>query len=295
MTGDGPAPRDVLTLTAGAARCSVRADIGGSLAGWTIGDQPLLRPAPDNAGDCLDMASFPLVPYSNRIGHARFDWDGTAVALAPNFEPEPHALHGVGWRRPWTIADRGDSHVTLALHHGGDADWPWPFEATQRIMLREDRLSLSLSAINRHHAAVPLGFGHHPYFDATGATLSFTASRVFPSDASSLPMDPVAPHGAFDFSGGAAVTGRTIDNCFSGWDGNAIIRWADRSIGVAITASPELAAMVLYIPDGGRFFCVEPVPNINNALNRPGDKPGLPVIAPGAAFTADITLCAVGR
>lgn len=295
MNAEGSAPGEPLILRAGAARCGIRAAIGGSLSSWTIGDQPMLRPGTADAADPRALASFPLVPYSNRIGQARFGWGGATVQLARSAAADPHALHGVGWQRPWTIADHGDDHATLSLTHGGDADWPWPFEATQRIMLRADGLSIALHAVNRHHAPVPLGFGHHPYFDTVGATLRFTARQMFPPGDDALPLDPVPPRGSSDFSAGAAVTGRSIDTCFAGWDGNAYISWADRPLGLAITASATLPALVVYIPAGGDAFCVEPVPNISNALNRPDAALGLPVIDPGAAFTAEIHLSAVAR
>ena len=47
--------------------------------------------------DPLQFASFPLVPFSNRIADGRFEWDGEQIEIDPNFAPEPHAIHGVGW------------------------------------------------------------------------------------------------------------------------------------------------------------------------------------------------------
>jgi aldose 1-epimerase len=91
----------LVELRSGDARCVLYPAIGGSIAGWSIGDQHMLKRASDEdvtAVDPLRMASFPLVPYSNRIGHGRFDWDGHAVGITPNFPPEPHAIHGVGWK-----------------------------------------------------------------------------------------------------------------------------------------------------------------------------------------------------
>ncbi|WP_441768578.1 aldose epimerase family protein, partial [Klebsiella pneumoniae] len=61
------------------------------------------------------MGCYPLVPYSNRIGHACFEWDGTAQMLRPNFPGEPHAIHGFAWQRAWAVESATDTNVALTL------------------------------------------------------------------------------------------------------------------------------------------------------------------------------------
>ena len=48
----------------------------------------------------LDAASFPLVPYVNRIRGGRFTFRGREVRLAPNMAGDPSPLHGQGWLNP---------------------------------------------------------------------------------------------------------------------------------------------------------------------------------------------------
>lgn len=286
----------MLTLVCGAAQCDLYPEIGGSLGSWSIDGQDMLRRASADAiaaGDPLGMASFPLVPYSNRIGHARFDWNGESVTLRPNFAPEPHALHGVGWRRAWTITDSDPAAATLSLAHDGDEDWPWPFHAEQRITLTERALRLSLLVRNLADIAVPLGFGHHPYFDASGASLSFTAAQAWLNGDDQLPTQAVAPAGPYDFAGRAPVVDRDIDNCFHGLTGPAAIDWTGRPLTLSIGQSASLPVTVVYIPAGGAFFCFEPVPHLNNALHGPPSAAPMPIIAPGEWFTAEIAFGAV--
>ncbi len=285
-----------LALHCGDAVCDVHPALGGGIGRWSIGDQAMLRTASPDAitqGAMLGMASFPLVPYSNRIGHAQFAWAGEAVELAARFPPEPHALHGVGWRRAWQVTSQRADRVALTLHHEADAEWSWPFTAVQEISLSADQLVLKLAATNGADVPVPLCFGHHPYFDADGATLDFSAERVWMADDDALPICAVKPVGDFDFAGGAAVTGRAIDNCFSGVGKLVHIRWATRPL--ALTIASDLPAAVVYIPAGGDMFCFEPVPHINNALNLPGHSPAMPVIPPGATFEAIIRFMAEPR
>ena len=284
----------MLTISEGASHCTINPQLGGSITSWTVADQNMLRAArPDAlaAGNPLGMSSFPLVPYSNRIRDGSFEWAGKRIAILPNFAPEPNAIHGTGWEDEWTAVHYAPNRVGLTLDHAGDARWPWPFRAEQMITVSAAGLRLDLTATNLADVDVPLGFGHHPYFDAEGASLRFAANWVWLSGDDNLPTAAVVPSGAFDFRDGASVTGRSIDHSFAGWSGNATIAWQGRPLALEISAS--LPAVVVYIPDNGDTFCFEPVPHVNNALNLDRQASLLPVIAPGQTFTATIHFLAV--
>jgi aldose 1-epimerase len=286
----------MIELRAGDAICTLLAEKGGALTGWIIGDQPMLRSASLHAiadFDPLGMASFPLVPYSNRIADATFQWAGCQYHLARNFAPESHAIHGVGWKLPWEISSLGTSYVRLTLNFTASEGWPWAFVATQEITLSEHQLVLKLSVTNMSDIPVPLAFGHHPYFDQKGAELEFSAQSVWMSDASALPTIADEPSGQFDFSRSRSINGCDIDNCYAGWGGIAQIRWPGRPYALQIIGSPELSAAVVYIPKNGDVFCFEAVPHVNNAINIAGVEPAMPTIAPGAEFNAQITLLAI--
>jgi aldose 1-epimerase len=254
----------------------------------------MLRCADDAAiasGDPLQLASFPLVPYSNRIAGGTFDWQEQKFELKRNFDPEPHAIHGVGWQMPWVVTEQSETHCVLTFQHDGDSRWHWPFSAKQTFALTENALVLELETVNLHHAPTPLAFGHHPYFDQHGAYLAFEANQIYLSASDGLPTERVIPAGDFDFSKGEAVKGRNIDNCYSGWRGEARIVWKNRSLGLVITS--DMPAAVVYIPPDSDAFCFEPVPHVNDALNRPEDRPAMPVIAPGSSFCSTITMTAI--
>ncbi len=274
-------------------RCAIAPAAGGSLAGWWIGGQAMVRAAPDSAVDPLDLSGFPLVPFSNRIGQGRFEWAGETVALALNLPPEPHTIHGLGWQRPWSVVESGPWSATLALTHGGDALWPWPFEATQRFTLDAESLTIAMSVWNRADRAVPLCIGHHPYFDSDGATLAFAARQVWQTGPDGLPSCAGTPTGQFDFAAGAAVAGRRVDNGYAGLSGAARIGWRGRPMALEIVVEPALAAAVVYIPPDGDAFCFEPVAHVINAINLPGAVPAMPVIEPGTAHVMTIRFRAV--
>jgi aldose 1-epimerase len=284
----------LVTLSYGPAECTLCPDAGGSLASWRISGQDMLRRTPESAlaaADPLDFASFPLVPFSNRIAYGQFDWQEQKIAIDPDFPPEPHAIHGVGWKSPWSVSERSTTHCVLELSFHGDSRWQWPFRARQTIILSKNRLDIGLEAINLSNEAAPLAFGHHPYFDRQDAYLAFGADSVFLAGDNGLPAEKCTPCGALDFTHGERVEGRIVDNCYGGWNGEARIIWTDRPLGLVITA--DMPAAVVYIPKDGNAFCFEPVPHINNALNRPDDVPSMPVIEPGGSYHSAIAMHAV--
>jgi aldose 1-epimerase len=281
----------VLTLRAGEDSCELHAEIGGSIGSWIVRGQPMMRTASSRsiaAGDPYGMASFPLVPFSNRIGNANFPWLGRSVFLKANFPPEPHAIHGVGFERAWRVESRTPDTAVLIFRHAPDASWPWAFEARQRIIIDDRLLTLQLSARNLESHPQPLAFGHHPYFPMAGASLRFDASEVWLKDDAGLPRATIAPSGDFDFSRAVEVERRALDHCYSGWRRSAQISWSGQPWTLEVAASATLPAAVLYIRSGSDAFCFEPVPHLNNSLNLMGREPSIPAIAPGESFEASI-------
>ena len=283
-----------IILRAGTSECTVCPALGGGIAGWSVDGQAMLRRTSAEAidtGHVLGLSSFPLVPYSNRIAHGQFEWAGHIVRITPNFAPEPHAIHGTGWEDAWQGEQISACQMRLHLTHSGDARWPWPFDAEQIVTVCEDGLSLALSATNLADVAVPLAFGHHPYFDSAGASMTFAAERVWMTGDDGLPSHPIAPSGQFDFAAGGQVEGCNIDHCYADITWPAKMSWERRPLRLEIGSN--LPAAVVYVPKGGASFCFEPVPHINNALNLPDHAPAMPIIAPGERFEATIVFKAI--
>ena len=78
MTGPSTSADDnVFELHAGALRLALRPDLGGSMAGLWHRGTPIMRSTePALLEQARHSASFPLVPYSNRLGYRRFRWKG---------------------------------------------------------------------------------------------------------------------------------------------------------------------------------------------------------------------------
>jgi aldose 1-epimerase len=280
-----------IQISAGYSTCIVHPEIGGSIGRWAVNGQEIMRAASQHAlesNNPLGMACFPLVPYSNRIGHGKFEWNHKTVSVRQNFAPEPHAIHGTGWRNAWHVDEHATSNAILSYEHFGNEDWPWRFKASQTFRLLEDALSLTLHVCNLEDEPTPLAFGLHPYFNSAGAKLKFYAKHIWQNGADFLPSHKLEPQGDFDFMNLSAVQGRTVDHCFSGCDGTACIEWGNLPLALNITSKPAMQAAVVYIPSGQDYFCFEPVPHINNALNLPSELPTMPILGAKESYETEI-------
>ena len=104
-----------LRLVSGRLELVLAPGTGGSIArlDWVDGERrtPVLRRGDPASGDVLSMASFPLVPYVNRIRGGRFSFRGREVVLQPNMAGDPSPLHGQGWLAPWQVAESSEANT----------------------------------------------------------------------------------------------------------------------------------------------------------------------------------------
>ncbi|WP_051980641.1 MULTISPECIES: aldose 1-epimerase [Burkholderiaceae] len=282
---DDPAIAPTLvTLQAGSLRAVLAPKVGGALAAFyeVTPDGPLhwLRPATSAAfteRDPLRMASFPLLPYCNRIRDARFEFDGVTIDLAGNDTRFAHALHGNAWRHPWRVGARTESSVDLHFEHEPDAripgDWPFRYRAQQRIALSGGALVITLSAQNLDNRPMPFGMGHHPYYPRTAATrVQADVRAMWHADADVLPTH-LGPHPAVDaLREGMSPDAFDLDNNFANWSHKATIAWPDEHRQLTMTADAPFDHMVVYAPANDPQLCVEPVTNTTDCFNAAGPR-----------------------
>ncbi len=306
MSATLPRPADdgsLIELRHGARRVLIAPHVGGAIAAFfdatARGDVHWLRPASREAlaaCDPLGMASFPLLPYCNRIRDARFVFADETVDLAGDGNAFDHALHGHAWRRPWRVgattrssAELHFSHVPLAApaHH-----WPFRYEATQRIELSSAALTVTMSARNLSDRRMPFGMGHHPYYPRTRTTRIHTrVAAMWHSTPDLLPthLGPHACLGQLASSEGMLADAFDLDNNFAGWSRRATIAWPDEQRSVTLCAEAPFDHMVLYAPaDEPSLLCVEPVTNTVDWINLDGAGGGRGgcVLAPGESIRA---------
>ena len=278
-----------LHLSNGPLRCDIRPDLGGCLAGLWWGDVPVLR---STAGPALTSArlagSYPLVPFSNRLAQAKLVWAGTSHPLVQNNAAEPHAIHGVGWQRPWQVLDESDQFALLSYQHKADAAWPFAFDTSQAFRLSEGALEITLSITNQSNTPAPAGLGWHPYFvKRAGSHLHFAASGRWEMGADKLPTQRL-PSAGLD----ADCATLDVDHCFEGWQGEALL--VDDQLRTRISAN--LKRLVVFTNATRDFVAIEPVSHVNNAANLmasgawSADELGLRVLQPGESMSAVMSI-----
>ena len=277
-----------LELRAGDLRLALRPDLGGAIAGLWSGTLPVMRSTePADLESARLSGCYPLAPYSNRLGYRRFRWAGQDHTTRPNFDANPHSLHGVAWLRAWEVASHDATQAELRYLHEGDADWPFAFELRQRFVLTSGALEVHLALTNLAAQPQPVGLGWHPYFPKRPRSrLHVELSDRWENDASGLPTRRVAQPGI-----DGDVTHLAFDNCFEGWRGPARLR--DEKLSLRLTSS--LPYLVVFTPADKPYYCVEPVSHVSNAIHMSDPAAhGLRSLAPKATFDAWMKLEVAG-
>jgi aldose 1-epimerase len=261
-------------------RLVLRPDLGGCIAGLWQGDVPVLRSTEAaELGSSRLSACYPLAPYSNRLGYRRFRWGGQDHTTAPNFDDNPHSVHGVAWQRPWQVLSHSDAQAELSYTHTPDDHWPFAFVARQRFVLSADALEVHLAFTNTAAQPQPVGLGWHPYFPKRSRSrLHIELTDRWESDASGLPTRRVAQPGIDN-----DVAHLSFDHCFEGWRGAARLR--DEKLSLKLSSS--LPYLVVFTPEQKPYYCVEPVSHVSNAIHMADPAAhGLRTVAPQATLDA---------
>ena len=259
------------------------------------GDVDLLRPASADAiaaRDPLGMSCFPLVPFSNRVRNGRFTFQGRAVTLPPNFLPEPHAIHGQGWRAAWTVVEHGDTSLAIEYRHAADA-WPFAYVASQRYDLTGGRLDVTVTVTNEAAEAMPAGLGLHPYFPRTPrARLRAEVHSFWKEDADSMPTALVPVPDTVPLATGLNPDAVALDTNFLGFGGTADIDWPEHGASLRLATRGPFTCFVVYTPTGQPFFCAEPATNCIDAFNLAAagrTDTGMLIVPPGEAISGTVS------
>jgi aldose 1-epimerase len=295
MFGGFDAPRQRIALQRGAFFAEIWPELGGAIArferrhpfGMRSAVQALFRSTRQQPRYLpTELASFPLLPYSNRIAEGRFQIGGSSYELPRNLSGFEHPLHGIGWIRPWFVLDRQNDRCTLRLVHAGDADWPCAFTAVQEIALTESGLELKLDLTNSGEQAMPYGIGQHPYIRRPAGTRIFApVEGVWLSDEQQLPTHRIALPEQWNLPQGRVFDRCFVDHCFDGLHGDVRVEWPDGS-GLRISCSPAMPFLVVYSVPEHDFVCIEPVSQRPNAFNAADQRAaGVAMLEPHQSIT----------
>lgn len=276
----------IVSIESGTQRLQLAPEWGGSVTAWDwkISDSwsPLFRSWDDVSGDRYTLACFPLIPWSNRITGGGFEHEGIFHQIHANRTEEHYPIHGDGWLQAWRLDEQGDNRIKLSLNSRGFDSSPYHYRATQTFLLLEDGLQIDLTVTHMGQKSLPYGLGLHPYFVRNRQTrLQFKAEGVWLSGDDPIPtgLTTAFPPG-WDYNAPASLDGPLIDNCYSGWNGKALIEYPDRGLSLSMVMPDCNGYTLLYRPPGGDYFCLEPITHPIDAFHMP-EQPGLAYLGHG--------------
>jgi len=281
------AASDLVDLKAGALAVSLAPGIGGSIAALRLDGVDLLRPLSETdrmTGNVLGVASFPMIPFANRIGGNAFTFEGRTFRFQANNPPEIFHVHGTAWHRPWTVVFADASSATLALAVT-DPD-AYCYQAKQQFRLADDGLTLTTTVVNTGAERMPFGFGHHPWFPREdGVTIAFGATHFHLNEPEFMIGKRIALPPELSFGAPRPPPDFWLCSDYGGWDGSATVRFARRGLGLTVRGDANFRHLMVYADPASDVFCLEPQTNASCAFSRPGgfDDPldSVVVLAPG--------------
>lgn len=281
----------------GEARAIVT-EVAASLRTLSIGGVHLTEPYADDVVPPFGDGTV-LVPWPNRVEDGRWVLDGVEQQLDLT-EPElGNALHGLLRDRPYTVADRSASAVTLAATVFPTRGYPFQLDTTVRYELVDDGLRVTHSITNTGERTAPVAVGTHPFLrlgdvPTDELVLTVAAGTRFETDARLNPVSEIPVDGTrFDLRGGRAVAELDLDHAFgavtpagevsrhrlTASDGRFVELWQDPEF-----AFVQVFTTRIFPRDGGlgAAIAVEPMTAPPNAFNS---GQGLRWLAPGESWS----------
>jgi aldose 1-epimerase len=248
-----------LRFEAGDARLEVSPAHGGRIVSLQVGGQELL--VTEGMGP-VAWGSFPMVPFAGRVRHGAFSFGGRSWQLPVNWPP--HAIHGFGFDRPWTVVDERTLSIGLA------DEWPFRGSVVQRFDLAAGALLVTMELTADE--PMPASMGWHPWFrrrlepGGPELELRFAAEAMFVRDDDGIPTGELM-----------TPTAGPWDDCFTGVWADPVLIWP----GVlALEIGSSCAFWVVY-DEQSHAMCVEPQTAPPDALNQ-----GPTIVEPGRPLTA---------
>jgi len=239
-----------------------------------------------------------LVPWPNRVGGATWSHAGMRQQLEVTEPVRGNAIHGLVRHEEWTVAERSDAAVTLAVEVGELQGWPFPFRTTVRYALEGGGLTVTHTVHNTGNEEMPFGVGTHPYprpgeIDVDDCELTLAAGSVLPVDPETMVPTgkPQSLDGTeLDFRTGRPLREVELDtafgDCQAGEDGLVRHSVTRDGVGVEVWAEASFGWVQVFTPGefpgkGARAVAIEPMTCPPDAFRSGRD---LITIDPGDAW-----------
>lgn len=257
-----------------------------------------------------------LFPFPNRTGNGRYVFGGREYQLDVNYK-DGNAIHGLVADSPWQVLDSGagdeqgswvSARFDTEQHPEVLRQYPFPCVLTVTWALRDGALHLHAQAQNTGAAALPMGFGIHPWFPAPLTPRGQRAECVLTvpargrweleSEEQLIPTGDILPlEDGFDFSRGAKLGRQFLDDVYTGliYEGGEHVCTVDDKISglrLEVRASSVFREHVVYAPLDRDVICLEPYTGTTDFVNlstRDVDA-GIVILQPNEQWQGDISI-----
>lgn len=163
-----------------------------------------------------------LYPFPNRLKDGKYSWNGETYQFPLNDQSTGNALHGLGMTQSMNIkkvvTDQEKGTICCQYtSHGQHAYYPFRFTFCATFTISESDFTVDLQVTNQDKAAIPFGFGWHPYFSLSekvgDSWLQVPKVDLMGIDQRMIPTGKRYP---FDeFEKGKQIGQTVLDNCFA--------------------------------------------------------------------------------
>ena len=283
---------------------------GAGLRSYSVGDRDMV--VPFGEGELPPaMHGAILLPWPNRLGDGRYEFDGLVHQLPVNEPARRVANHGFAHTEPWQLHEHSASHVELAIRLAPRPGYPFRLTVHVHYALDDNGLTVRLAALNAGEDRAPYGVGFHPWLSPGGARvddcrLEVDAKAWIRTDERLLPVEtgPIPPEK--DFRSPRSLADTSLDDGYAeafyrhpeatdqdhrSWvrlmapDATVAAAWMQRPLGYWQVCTGDF-------PETGRYertgVAAEPMSCPANAFVT-GEN--LALIEPGATHTVIWGLC----
>jgi len=235
------------------------------------------RPTPEaDTTDALKTASYPLIPWSNRIRDGKMTFQGVAYLMRADW-PDGTAIHGVVREYALAVVSADEHHIRMtfdSLQHAA-VNFPFAFSAWIEYRLEGNNFTTRVGVANADTSPMPAGFGTHPFLmrNLTSPTdvlsLEIPCSHAFPL-VDCMPVGaPVPVEPRLDYQQLRPLGNVFVDDCLTNRTLGNPIRFVYPESNTHITHWMDhlYRNVIVYMPVDFPYIAVEPVTNTNDGFN----------------------------
>ena len=242
--------------------------IGGALSFLKYKNIDILRAGKKEEIEANQTAMFPMLPYTSFIQKGHFPYFGITRHVPKNCPFSQYPLHGDVWRSKLQIENQTEDSLLLSYCHNKVEGFPFSYKAFIEYKLNNNAFEITFKLENISILPMPFGMGVHPFFKRdTDTLIQFDANKIWFRGDDPILGHPYTAPSNLDFRIAKPIPANGANLSFGSWMGSFKILYPSKNICIDAQADNTFRHLIMYVPKGKDFFCLEPVTNTPDAFN----------------------------